>query len=217
MENSSEFEHEAFLSLWLSRVCELVGIDCIEQYLPHRVAMQFGMDQDIPGHVARCNETPEVAWRSYRGEFDDEDNLTIFEVLKSRKKRSSDGNEQSGDGRPLLGTQSQSLSSSTANDGTTRKMELATGPAENIMRSEASMGSDRAMRDKNDREARSPVYNTVSNNNYEGVNDSSGTVEIPGLELEARISKLEKVFSDLKTRTKFKLNLGLPQECNLDV
>ncbi|KAH7546685.1 hypothetical protein FEM48_Zijuj01G0227800 [Ziziphus jujuba var. spinosa] len=30
------------------RVCNLVGLDCIQQYLPHRVARQFGMDQDIP-------------------------------------------------------------------------------------------------------------------------------------------------------------------------
>ncbi|KAH7836289.1 hypothetical protein Vadar_034345 [Vaccinium darrowii] len=30
------------------RVSELVGLDCMEQYLPHRVSMQFGMDQDVP-------------------------------------------------------------------------------------------------------------------------------------------------------------------------
>ncbi|KAA8526962.1 hypothetical protein F0562_008809 [Nyssa sinensis] len=47
------------------RVSELVGLDCIELYLPHRVAMQFGLDQDIPGHVARSNTTPEVAWNNY--------------------------------------------------------------------------------------------------------------------------------------------------------
>ncbi|XP_022735556.1 uncharacterized protein LOC111288863 [Durio zibethinus] len=47
------------------RVSELVGVESIEQYLPHRVAMQFGMDQDIPGCVARCNGNPEIAWRNY--------------------------------------------------------------------------------------------------------------------------------------------------------
>ncbi|XP_058788193.1 uncharacterized protein LOC131662426 [Vicia villosa] len=47
------------------RVSELVGIECIEQYLPHRVAMQFGMDQDVPGYVSRFNETKEVAWNNY--------------------------------------------------------------------------------------------------------------------------------------------------------
>lgn len=43
------------------RPSELVGIDCIKQYLPHRVAMQFGMDQDVPGFVIRNNESLEIA------------------------------------------------------------------------------------------------------------------------------------------------------------
>ncbi|KAL8033610.1 hypothetical protein ABFX02_13G170633 [Erythranthe guttata] len=49
------------------RASELVGLeeDCIEQYLPHRVAMQFGMDQDLPGHVPRVNANADVAWRDY--------------------------------------------------------------------------------------------------------------------------------------------------------
>ncbi|XP_022725263.1 uncharacterized protein LOC111281820 [Durio zibethinus] len=47
------------------KTSELVGLDCVEQYLPHRVAMQFGIDQDIPGHVPRSNETPEIAWLNY--------------------------------------------------------------------------------------------------------------------------------------------------------
>ncbi|KAJ0100994.1 hypothetical protein Patl1_04240 [Pistacia atlantica] len=47
------------------RVSELVGFECIEQYLPHRVAMQFGMDQDLPPPVARINKTPSIAWNYY--------------------------------------------------------------------------------------------------------------------------------------------------------
>ncbi|XP_017979675.1 PREDICTED: uncharacterized protein LOC18593576 [Theobroma cacao] len=49
------------------RPSELVGLGsgCVQQYLPHRVAMQFGIDQDIPCHVARFNETPEIAWNNY--------------------------------------------------------------------------------------------------------------------------------------------------------
>ncbi|KAK3199220.1 hypothetical protein Dsin_022635 [Dipteronia sinensis] len=47
------------------RTSELVGIDCVEHYLPHRVAMQFGMDQDLPACVARANDTPHVAWTGY--------------------------------------------------------------------------------------------------------------------------------------------------------
>ncbi|KAL8093394.1 hypothetical protein AgCh_035315 [Apium graveolens] len=48
------------------RVSELVGLDCIEQYLPHRVAMQFGLDQDIPSRVIQSNESPKTAWRIYK-------------------------------------------------------------------------------------------------------------------------------------------------------
>ncbi|KAH9651575.1 PMD domain-containing protein [Citrus sinensis] len=47
------------------RVSELVGLDCVEQYHPHRVAMQFGMDQDLPALVDRANKTPCVAWSDY--------------------------------------------------------------------------------------------------------------------------------------------------------
>ena len=47
------------------RVSELVGFESIEQYLPHRVSMQFGFDQDVPGHVSRLNETKAIAWKNY--------------------------------------------------------------------------------------------------------------------------------------------------------
>ncbi|XP_043689321.1 uncharacterized protein LOC122640239 [Telopea speciosissima] len=43
-DESQSFAH----CLWAS---ELVGIDSKEHYLPHRVAMQFGLDQDIPGYL----------------------------------------------------------------------------------------------------------------------------------------------------------------------
>ncbi|XP_061337337.1 protein MAINTENANCE OF MERISTEMS-like [Gastrolobium bilobum] len=48
------------------RVSELEGMGCIEQYLPHRVAMQFGMDQDIPAMVARCKKDP---WINFKGSY----------------------------------------------------------------------------------------------------------------------------------------------------
>ncbi|XP_073129314.1 protein MAINTENANCE OF MERISTEMS-like [Henckelia pumila] len=56
------------------RVSELVGLDAdyIEQYLPHRVAMQFGMDQDVPGLVPRVNCSPQAAWRYYTRAIEDE-------------------------------------------------------------------------------------------------------------------------------------------------
>ncbi|CAK9161351.1 unnamed protein product [Ilex paraguariensis] len=36
-----------------------------EQYLPHRVSMQFGIDQGLPGSVLRFNMAPELAWSNY--------------------------------------------------------------------------------------------------------------------------------------------------------
>jgi hypothetical protein len=47
------------------RVSKLVGFESIEQYLPHRVAMQFGMDQDVPSYVPRLKETKFIAWKNY--------------------------------------------------------------------------------------------------------------------------------------------------------
>ncbi|KAK1297203.1 hypothetical protein QJS10_CPB15g01743 [Acorus calamus] len=47
------------------RACQLVGMDCIEQYLPHRVSMQFGYDQGVPGRVPRANACWETAWATY--------------------------------------------------------------------------------------------------------------------------------------------------------
>ncbi|KAM7250723.1 hypothetical protein ACFE04_022606 [Oxalis oulophora] len=61
--------HEEIICLVLClRVSELVGIGkkCIELYLPHRVAMQFGFDQDVPMQVDRCHHiTAEIAWSNY--------------------------------------------------------------------------------------------------------------------------------------------------------
>ncbi|CAL4934477.1 unnamed protein product [Urochloa decumbens] len=48
------------------RPCELVGMDCVEQHSPHRVARQLGFDQDVPGIVTRLNsESWEKAWATY--------------------------------------------------------------------------------------------------------------------------------------------------------
>ncbi|XP_021758578.1 uncharacterized protein LOC110723533 [Chenopodium quinoa] len=47
------------------RTCELLGLDSIEQYLPHRTGMQFGLDQDVPRSVPRSNEGHLAAWNSY--------------------------------------------------------------------------------------------------------------------------------------------------------
>ncbi|KAH6778475.1 hypothetical protein C2S51_009787 [Perilla frutescens var. frutescens] len=49
------------------RVSKVVGVEeeCVELYLPNRVSMQFGMDQDIPGHAGGDSVSFESAWRDY--------------------------------------------------------------------------------------------------------------------------------------------------------
>ncbi|PNY17969.1 serine/threonine-protein phosphatase, partial [Trifolium pratense] len=59
------------------RVSELVGFESIEQYLPHRVAMQFGLDQDIPGYVSRFNHTKAMAWKHYSRSLPDS-NISLY-------------------------------------------------------------------------------------------------------------------------------------------
>ncbi|XP_042504181.1 uncharacterized protein LOC122080968 [Macadamia integrifolia] len=55
---NGDVQLESFAHCFLAS--ELVGIDGKEHYLPHRVAMQFGLDQDIPGHFGltrgNCSE-----------------------------------------------------------------------------------------------------------------------------------------------------------------
>ncbi|WCJ32735.1 Aminotransferase-like plant mobile domain family protein [Euphorbia peplus] len=54
------------------RVSELVGLDyCIQRYLPHRVARQFGLDQDIPSDIAEAGDLPDLAWSNYIRPFSD--------------------------------------------------------------------------------------------------------------------------------------------------
>ncbi|ESQ52166.1 hypothetical protein EUTSA_v10017562mg, partial [Eutrema salsugineum] len=54
------------------RCSKLVGLNCIEPYYPHRVALQFGYDQDVPGVVPVLIETPELAWKDYIRPITDE-------------------------------------------------------------------------------------------------------------------------------------------------
>lgn len=47
------------------RPCQLVRIDCIEPYNPHRVAMQFGYEQVLPGRISWANISRDDAWNDY--------------------------------------------------------------------------------------------------------------------------------------------------------
>ncbi|KAL0399244.1 UNVERIFIED_CONTAM: hypothetical protein Sradi_2267700 [Sesamum radiatum] len=55
----------------------LVGIDCQEPYLPHRVAMQFGFDQDLPRWIPRGNMSLEIAWSYYSESLSDDEMLYL--------------------------------------------------------------------------------------------------------------------------------------------
>ncbi|KAL2472985.1 uncharacterized protein Fot_48721 [Forsythia ovata] len=59
------------------RVCKLVGVDCEEPYNPHRVAMQFGLDQDLPGWVSRDNTSREMAWQKFCRPLSDDELLYL--------------------------------------------------------------------------------------------------------------------------------------------
>ncbi|KAA8526964.1 hypothetical protein F0562_008807 [Nyssa sinensis] len=254
------------------RVCELVGLDCIEQYLPHRVAMQFGMDQDLPGYVTRCNETPEIAWRNYNRPITDakiympprlfesdvttryskwwrqwmlaredgirgivrqqrsktckrlpwvfggkeenshalfphfpskhieveveEDKLTIAEMLRLDNKCNSFGDRPAGDNKPLPDTSCQISSPSAADSANARNMVSLMKPVDISMQHQTLMG--RPMRDMEDVHGSKLWSLSVSMNNSEGESCSHCVLKIPGLELEARINKLEKLVAGLK-------------------
>ncbi|KAK9269289.1 hypothetical protein L1049_001059 [Liquidambar formosana] len=242
------------------RVCELVGLDCIEQYLPHRVAMQFGLDQDIPDRVCRSNETPEIAWSNYNRPIGDtklyvpprlfesdvttrysrwwklslawqdvnkgivrqrrssrqlprdskrkkeaedsvnEDKLTLSELLTSNGKLNDMGRRLVSDVKPSLGIQARTLSC-TASSVMIREEKFLMEPVEKIMQSEALVGgAEKATEDANENQAKSPVNDTLNINDYNGASSSCGTTEVPGRELEARISNLEKVTARLRTK-----------------
>ena len=162
------------------RVCKLVGVDgCMEWYFPHRVAMQFGMDQDLPGCVPECDESPAIAWRSYskpingilyipsrlfdsdvttryfnwwqslvkkeangahnpsclsatqtsskQGDSNDEDKMTVGEMWRSVINPESLRDKPASDGKPSLGCQLQSSSSSAAEGRLEKAMEGGDG------------------------------------------------------------------------------------------
>ncbi|MQL71922.1 hypothetical protein Taro_004254, partial [Colocasia esculenta] len=47
------------------RAGELLGLDCVERYAPHRVAMQFGLDQDLPAQIPWTDANWELIWMAY--------------------------------------------------------------------------------------------------------------------------------------------------------
>ena len=63
--SNTSFNHDLESYCRFIRVCDLVGLYCIEQYLPHRVARQFGFDQDILIAFRHVRDTPKIGWMNY--------------------------------------------------------------------------------------------------------------------------------------------------------
>lgn len=62
---NSEMDEQFSSFVKCLRTCELIGVDCVERYLPKRVARQFALDQDIPFSLPRQSAASEVAWNSF--------------------------------------------------------------------------------------------------------------------------------------------------------
>ena len=246
------------------RVCELLGLHCIQQYLPHRVAMQFGIDQDLPGHVARYNMSPGIAWSHYNRSIGDsklyipprlfEADVTMryFEWWKQSMSAKKDAIKNfvtrprdsrriprvySGkmenynvfvppssfvecfkmdtvketkllgtlsekrlaiDVKPLPVSVSQKMSHSTADDGAPKKDLLMIPEAKDIQ-SEGLMGeAEKILTDVTVREVEHTTNIVVHVKENDGKSSSYCKTEMPGLELEARISRLERAVAVLK-------------------
>ncbi|XP_050217144.1 protein MAIN-LIKE 2-like [Mercurialis annua] len=214
-----ETNPELFQMALCLRISELVGLSCVEQYLPHRVARQFGLDQDIPSEIVRPNEFPELAWINYIRPFGHNAKLYVpskfsepgvtpqyFEwwnkqavlggrdMLKDaissvvRKKRSSRG-------------RSKWVS---LNCHIRDSYEVFKPAIEEMMRSCEIKSVDNkvfgGLEEKTNGETEIPTCSTHDSTNRveEEKETSTKTFEIPGLELEDRISVLEKAIAKLK-------------------
>ena len=101
-------------------------------------------------------------------------------------------------GKPLLVAKSHVPSQSTAYDGKVIKTEPLAEFVKD-MQSQPLVGESKGdMEDWNVSKEGSPEYNVEGLNGDEGESSRSCTFELPGSNLEARISQLEKVVSKLK-------------------
>ena len=102
------------------------------------------------------------------------------------------------DANPLSVSLSQSASHSTADVGAA-KNDLLMIPMAKVMQSEGSMDEpEKNLADATLREVGHPTNVAVDVKDNDGENSSYCETEMPGLELEAWVSKLERVIAELK-------------------
>ncbi|GMY24750.1 serine/threonine-protein phosphatase 7 long form like [Fagus crenata] len=132
------------------------------------------------------------------GDSDEEDKLTVKELLRSCNITNGVGNKMSGIENLYL-VLNLMIYHHQPDNGEVRKIESLVEPVGNIMQGEVVIGNaEGSMEDANVSKEGSEAFTMESINGNEGARSSSSTFEIPGLELEARISKLEKVVAKLK-------------------
>ncbi|CAI8596560.1 unnamed protein product [Vicia faba] len=91
--HNPSFDEEILSFARCLRACELVGMGCREKYLPHRVAKQFGMHQDISDNVAsRYYDW----WKHQMEGSDKEDHLVVYELSSSDDEVVENGKTLSG-------------------------------------------------------------------------------------------------------------------------
>ena len=102
------------------------------------------------------------------------------------------------DANPLTVSLCQSASHSTADDGAA-KNDLQMIPMAKVMKSEGSMDEpEKNLADATVREVGHPTNVAVNVKDNDEENSSYCKTEMPGLELEARISRLERIIAERK-------------------
>nr|XP_043620140.1 serine/threonine-protein phosphatase 7 long form homolog [Erigeron canadensis] len=165
------------------RVSELVGMDgnCMEQYLPHRVAMQFGMNQDVPGDVVRANETSEIAWKFYSRPVKDAKLYIPSRVSEPH-------------------VTARYLEWRNKSTGSCKLLpQLCDDEGINLVEDESrTEGSEDAMGNNDGGGGGYGIYD--DNDDADGGDDEDDKINALGSKLEARIGKLEEVFQYLKAK-----------------
>ncbi|KAJ6423236.1 hypothetical protein OIU84_024219 [Salix udensis] len=217
-----DFDEELESFTRCMRACELVGIGCVEQYSPHRVAMQFGMDQDLPDGSGNPKSSEILAPR-FKGnnsdhyplyppgfppkcqhvevlDSDEEDGLTLKELFAHKKLNIAD-HRIYGDRKSSQAT-TQSLLSSSAENNVVTNVDAEMKLKENSFQKEPRNGRESTAMEntsKNKLDSPSPVRHGAGFlEDDERGSGSCFDIHTDGLELKARIDKLRKEIDGLK-------------------
>ncbi|XP_071725811.1 protein MAINTENANCE OF MERISTEMS-like [Rutidosis leptorrhynchoides] len=167
--------------------CEINWLNCKEKYLPHHVAMQFGYDQDIPGDVSSYKVKKCVNFMIPSRSFQPQVSKRYADWLKNVDSKDGENDQDLASGEKV-------------NDSDEARSDLECVHMRKMnaedKRDEIEMCSLRRM-PNGDKETEN-VAKDVSRRSKDCM-DIDELIKL-GLELDARISKLEKVFGSLKAK-----------------